>query len=105
MSDANEIQIRHDQAGGRYEAVIDGEVAGYAEYAGYEDLVVFMHTVTEEAFGGRGVASAVARAALDDVRDMVGVRVVPICSFVRGWIGKHPDYAELLYTAPNTAPP
>jgi predicted GNAT family acetyltransferase len=35
------------------------------------------------------------RGALDDVRAKGG-SVVPKCSFVRGWIEKHPDYADLV---------
>jgi predicted GNAT family acetyltransferase len=35
------------------------------------------------------------RAALDDVRAKGG-SVVPKCSFVRGWIERHPDYADLV---------
>lgn len=104
MGDISEIQIRHARDRGRYEAIIDGAVAGYAEYAEYVDLVVFFHTVTEEAFGGRGVGSAVVNAALDDVREQGSHRVVPVCSFVRGWIRKHPDYAALLYGATTATP-
>jgi hypothetical protein len=35
------------------------------------------------------------QGALDDVRAKGG-SVVAQCSFVRGWIGKHQDYADLL---------
>ena len=27
-------------------------------------------------------------------------RVLPLCPFVKGWIGHHPDYADLVYGAP-----
>ena len=58
--------------------------------------------VTEEGLfevdpdaGGGGVGSTLVRGALDDVRAN-GRRVVPRCSFVRGYIERHPDYADLV---------
>ena len=33
--------------------------------------------------------------ALDVVRER-GLAALPDCPFVRGWIGKHPDYADLV---------
>jgi predicted GNAT family acetyltransferase len=41
------------------------------------------------------VGSTLVRGALDDVRAH-GLRVVPRCSFVRGYIERHPDYADLV---------
>lgn len=41
-------------------------------------------------------ASAVlARYALDDARASHRT-VLPYCSFIRGWISKHPDYLDLV---------
>ena len=43
----------------------------------------------------RGVGSAIARAALDDVRG-TDQKVLPLCPFVKEWIGRHRDYADLV---------
>ncbi len=47
------------------------------------------------------MGSALARAALDAVRageEPLGPRrVIATCPFIKGWIDKHPDYADLLY--------
>lgn len=81
----------------QYEAHIDGELAGFAAYDLTEKLIVFTHTVVEDKFEGKGVGSALARFALDDVRTH-GVReVVPRCPFIRGWIEKHPEYQSLVH--------
>jgi predicted GNAT family acetyltransferase len=80
----------------RYEARVDGDLAGYAEYLLRGDEIVFTHTVVADAFEGRGVGSALVRAALDDVRDTGGRSVVPSCPFVGSWIKKHPDYQPLV---------
>ena len=49
----------------------------------------------DDAFEGQGVGSSLVRQELDDVRARGGLRVRPSCPFVRGWIDKHPDYADL----------
>lgn len=61
---------------------------------------MFTHTEVDPAFEGRGIGGALARHALDAVRAAGTRRVLPICPFIKGWIGKHPDYVELLYGAP-----
>ena len=54
--------------------------------------------------GRTGVGSTLVRAALDDVRAQGG-SVVPQCPFVRGWIERHQDYADLVVDSePVTAP-
>ncbi len=76
----------------RWEATADGAVAGYAEYERDSGRVVFTHTVV--SLEGQGVGSALVRTALDAAR-ADGLRVVARCPFVRGWIDKHPEYADL----------
>lgn len=80
----------------RYEATIDGAVAGYAEYLTTGPLTVFTHTEVEPAYEGRGVGSALARYALDDMRAREQ-QVLVVCPFVNQWIGRHPEYADLIY--------
>ena len=79
----------------RYE-IRDGErVLGHAAYRREGGRTVFTHTEVEPDAEGTGVAGKLVRGALDDVRAR-GERAVPQCSFVRGWIGKHPDYEDLV---------
>ncbi len=87
----------------RYEARINGELAGFAEYLPTESLMVFSHTEVDPAYEGRGVGGALARAALDDVRSRQPLPVLPLCPFISGWIARHPEYADLVYSArPST---
>jgi predicted GNAT family acetyltransferase len=58
--------------------------------------VIFTHTQVEDAYEGHGVGSALARFALDDVRASGTRKVLPLCPFIKGWIEKHPDYADLV---------
>ncbi|WP_326523501.1 GNAT family N-acetyltransferase [Sphingomonas sp.] len=78
----------------RFEEDVDGYVA-FAEYDLDGDTITFTHTIVPSELEGRGVASALVKAALDDVRHR-GLRVVPRCPFVAAWIARHPDYRDLL---------
>lgn len=84
----------------RYEAR-DGEtLAGLAAYLlADHNMIVFTHTEVEPDYEGKGVGSQLARAALDDARGR-GLRVVPVCPFIKGWIERHPDYADLVHHIP-----
>jgi predicted GNAT family acetyltransferase len=33
--------------------------------------------------------------ALDSAREQ-GLAVLPFCPYIRGWVSKHPDYADLV---------
>jgi uncharacterized protein len=79
----------------RYEARVDGALAGFAAYQLEADRIVFTHTEVDPRFEGRGVGAGLARFALDDVRASGTRRVVPRCPFIRSWIDRHPDYADL----------
>lgn len=79
----------------RYEARIDGALAGFAAYLREDELITFTHTEVDDAFKGSGVASALARHSLDAAR-AAGLRVRPDCPFYARWIGGHPEYADLV---------
>ncbi|MEU5217370.1 GNAT family N-acetyltransferase [Streptomyces sp. NPDC020807] len=71
------------------------ETAGFAEYHLSEGEIAFIHTEIDPRFGGRGLGGLLARGALDDARSR-GLRVLPYCPFIRGWIVRHPEYADLV---------
>lgn len=79
----------------RYEVVHDGALAGYAEYRRSEGSIMFTHTVIDDAFAGRGLASTLVKHVLNDARG-AGVAVLPQCPFVKGYIAKHPEYLDLV---------
>ena len=92
-----DVQTSKNESENRYEAWIDGELAGSAYYELDDKRIVFTHTEVDDKFEGKGVGSQLARFALDDVRAQGGRRVVPRCPFIRSWIQKHPDYEDLLH--------
>jgi predicted GNAT family acetyltransferase len=89
------IRVIEKTALHRYEAYLDGLLAGFLTYRLEPGGIVFLHAETEPAFERRGVASRLAGVALDDARAR-GRHVTPRCPFVAGFIGRHPEYADLL---------
>lgn len=79
----------------RMEIVADGTVAGFADYRLRDGEITFTHTEIDPAYEGRGLASVLARHALDAARER-DLAVLPVCPFVRAWIAKHPDYVALV---------
>lgn len=95
-------EVTHDVEHSRYRARVDAVPAGVAVYQLTDELVVFTHTEVDPAFEGRGIGSALAKFALDDVRREGTRKVLPLCPFIKEWIGRHPDYVDLVYGAPAT---
>jgi len=95
MSDRADVTVRHDADNQRWEAVVDGDVAGYISYAREGDVVDMQHTVVDDEWEGKGVGSALVRGALDDARS-AGDHVRPSCPFVRSYIDDHDEYADLV---------
>jgi predicted GNAT family acetyltransferase len=91
-----EVTTKNNESENRYEAYVDGALAGFAEYRLHEGIIEFHHTVVDDDFEGQGVGSSLARGALDDVRSDGSRKVKATCEFIAGWIDKHPDYQDLV---------
>ncbi|MGB7979838.1 MAG: GNAT family N-acetyltransferase [Candidatus Nanopelagicales bacterium] len=92
---ANETQVVQRPETDRYEILTDGQVAGFVTYHEADDVVVLDHTEVQPAFEGEGLAGDLARGTFEDLRAR-GVRVQPLCSYMASWVGKHPEYADLV---------
>jgi len=86
--------VRDNPARHRFELEVDGHLA-VAVYSLAPGVITFIHTEVPQALGGRGVGSRLAKGALAQVRAR-GLKVVPRCPFIRGYIEKHPEWQDLL---------
>lgn len=89
------IEVRNDPESRQFTVLVEGKVAGKAEYRLRGDTYLFTHTEVDPEFQSRGVANRLARAALDDVRDQ-GRTLVPLCPFIAAYIRRHPEYDEIV---------
>jgi len=102
MTAATEVRQRPEA--GRFEILSDGQVAGYINYhEGDDGSMALVHTEMDPAFAGQGLAAALARAVFDDLTER-GVRTVVPCPFLISWLGKNPEYPDVVIQAPGAEP-
>lgn len=89
------ITVRNNTESGSYDAVLGERVVGMIVYERRENRVIFRYTIVEPEFRRRGVATALVRGALDDLRAN-GMSLTNYCSFVSDFIAGNPGYAGLL---------
>ena len=90
-----DIQVTDHTDRHRFEITSDGASAGFADYELSEGRIEFTHTVVRDEFEGQGIGGKLISHALDSARSR-DLRVTPTCSFVKGYIEKHPAYADLV---------
>ena len=86
--------VVNNRAQHRYELTVDGHLAA-TYYTIADGTITFVHTEVPPELGGKGVASRLVKGALDQVR-AEGLKVIAECPFVKAYIGKHAEYADLL---------
>ena len=96
MTAPAEISTRDNPDAGRFEILVGDEVAGFAEYSVAHGIATMPHTVVDDAYDGQGLGSRLARYALDTVRER-GLEVRPSCPFIRDYIERHEEYADLVH--------
>jgi hypothetical protein len=90
-------EVVNNKAHHRYELTLDGHVAA-TYYKIADGVITFIHTEVPPELGGKGIGSKLVEGALDQVRTE-GLKVVPECPFVKAYIDKHAEYADLLKRA------
>lgn len=92
---ADPTRVRRNTERSRYELVVDGQVAGVADFhPGDEGVVVLPHTEVDRSRRGQGLGAELVRGVLDDIRARGGT-VDPRCWYVARFIDEHPDYRDL----------
>jgi len=85
--------VRDNTERHRFELDADGQIA-YSNYRLSNGVLTILHTEVPKTMEGRGIGSALARGLLDIARSQ-GLKVQPLCPFVRAFMDRHPEYAEL----------
>lgn len=92
MADERGVVDNADE--GRYELGVDGQTAMLA-YHRREGTIYLTHTEVPEALEGQGIGSRIVKHALDKAR-ADGETVAPWCPFVRAYVERHPEYADIV---------
>ncbi|MDI1266058.1 MAG: GNAT family N-acetyltransferase [bacterium] len=86
--------FRDNEARERFELDVEGHTA-FVEYRKSPGAITLVHTEVPKELGGKGVGSKLARATLDAVRQQ-GRKLTVKCEFIQSFMGKNPEYNDLL---------
>ncbi|MDP4507394.1 MULTISPECIES: GNAT family N-acetyltransferase [unclassified Nonomuraea] len=89
------IEIVDNSTESRFEVLVDGKVAGFAEYRLLPTKIIFTHTEVLPDYEGQGLAGKLVGHALQTSAD-TGLRVVPLCPYVRKYIERHAEFQDLV---------
>ena len=78
----------------QFEYHIDGEM-GILQYRFHDDLIWLMHTEVPKSLEGKGIASDLARFALEWARGN-NRKVKVVCPFVAVFLKRHPEYLSVV---------
>ena len=91
---SNSTAVTNNPTTGRFEAPTEHGVA-HLKYVARGDVLDLVHTEVPQQAEGQGIGAALAKAALDHARSE-GKKVIPSCPFVRTYIKRHGEYADLV---------
>ncbi len=83
----------------RYIAYLDGTPVGLAAYRLADGVIEYTHTIVDEEFEGRGIATDMIHQAMAEARER-NLKVVAGCSFVEHFLAENPQYSDLVRTPP-----
>ena len=92
---SEELTVIDNGEKNRFEAWLDGELAGVLTYTRVDGVAVYPHTKVQAQYEGRGIGGRLTKSALDDARKR-GLKVDPVCPFIATYIDRNPDYADLV---------
>jgi predicted GNAT family acetyltransferase len=90
-----EPTITDSEAAHRYEAHVEGDLAGFLDYIVKRGRLALIHTEVVPLYRGRGIAGELARFALADARRR-DLRVIASCPSVREYIERHPETRDIV---------
>lgn len=92
-----DLSIQRNEAAQRFETTVDG-VLCVLDYRLRDGVLSIDHVGVPQPVGGRGIAAALTKTALDTARSR-NWRVVPHCAYAATWIERHPQYRDLVNPA------
>jgi predicted GNAT family acetyltransferase len=94
------LRVSDNPAELRYELRDDDELVGEIRYRKVPGGLALVHTEVDPK--RQGLGSILVGGALDDLRAR-RLGVVPVCPFVRVYLRRHPEYADLVIADDQSA--
>jgi glutathione S-transferase len=88
-------QVSENPEHHRFERPIHENALAAAYYRDADGKLAFIHTEVPAEFTGQGIATELARGALDIVR-VSGRKAILICPFMTSFYVKHPEYSDVV---------
>lgn len=85
--------VNHNISASRFEVDL-GEEKAVLIYIVKSGLFIIMHTEVPPAFEGRGIASQLAKEAMEYAREK-GLKIRSYCSFTTRYMERHAEYQDL----------
>jgi uncharacterized protein len=95
MAMPTEPRVTDNPQASRYDLWLGTTRAGFIQYRAEPGTVQLVHTEIDSAFEGQGLGERLVAGALEDLR-APGLKLVPLCPFVRANLRRHPDQAILV---------
>jgi predicted GNAT family acetyltransferase len=89
--DVPDPPVKDNRDARRFELHKDGHVA-FLNYIRKRETLALVHTEVPSALRGQHLGDALVEAAFAEAR-AEGLRVIPMCSFVKAYLRKHPELA------------
>jgi predicted GNAT family acetyltransferase len=87
------FEVVHEPGASRFAVHMDHQTA-VLDYQRAGNRLILVHTGVPASLEGRGIGNRLVKEGLDWAR-REGLRVVPICPFVRAYLMRHPEYVDL----------
>ena len=87
-------EVRDNREEHRFELTVEGQRAE-AYYTLEGKGLTVTHTDVPQVLSGRDVGARLIKGALDQARTR-GLKVKATCPFVSAYLGKHPEYGDLV---------
>lgn len=88
------IPLSFNESEHRFELTVENH-KGFIDYKKSGNKMYLVHTEVDEELEGKGVASALVEKTLQYLEDH-NYKLVPLCSYVRTFLQKHPEWNKLV---------
>ncbi|MCA9905137.1 MAG: N-acetyltransferase [Anaerolineae bacterium] len=93
--DANELEVINNTEAQRFEIHLGDDLA-VLEYMNFGSNIAYTHTEVPPAYEGKGVGARLAHAALEYAKEQ-GLKVNPVCPYVKSYLRRHPEYESIIW--------